>query len=73
MPTFWQISQFQDALIPLKHILEADEHYLAFIAILRVAAVKLPTAAFIIADIVVVSFMHDVCDPVVRFEYAPVR
>lgn len=73
MPAFWQIGQFQDALIPLNHILEADEHYLAFIPILLVAAMKLPTATFIVVVIVVISFMHNVCDSVATFEYALVR
>lgn len=73
MPAFWQIGQFQDALIPLNHILEADEHYLGFISIWLVAAMKLPTATLIVVVIVVISFMHNVCDPVTTFKYASVR
>ena len=45
MPTFWQIDQCQNAFILLNHLLQADEHYLAFIPISSIAAVKLPTAA----------------------------
>lgn len=73
MPTFRQIGQRQDAFIPPNHLLQADEHYLTFVPISSVAAVKLPAATFFVVDVVVVSFMHDVCDPIVRFEYTLVR
>ena len=73
MPAFWQIGQCQDAFILLHHLLQANEHYLAFIPISSVAAIELPTTAFIIVVIVVISFMHNVCDPVATFKYAFVR
>ena len=34
---------------------------------------KLPTATFIVVGIVVVSFMHNVCDPVAAFKYVLVQ
>lgn len=73
MPAFWQIGQGKNASIQLNHLFEPDEHYLGFILILFVAAMKLPTASFIIVAIVVISFVHNVCDPVATFEYALVR
>lgn len=73
MPAFWQIGQGKDAFIQPNHLFQGDEHYLAFIPILLVAAMKLPTATFIVVVIVVISFMHNVCDPVATFEYAFVR
>lgn len=73
MPALWQIGQFQDAFIPPQNILQADEHYLAFVPISSVAAVELPAATFIAVAIVVISFMHNVCDPVATFIYASIR
>ena len=33
MPAFRQVGQCKDAFIPLNHLLQADEHYVAFVPI----------------------------------------
>jgi len=73
MPAFWQIGQGKDALIQPNHLFQADEHYLALFGWSWLAVVKLPTATFIVVAIVIISFVHNVCDPVATFKYALVR
>jgi hypothetical protein len=73
VPTLWQIGQFQDAFVSVNHLSQAYKHHVAFIPISRVATVELPAAPFIILVVVIVIFMHNVCDPVAVPEYALVR
>lgn len=64
MPALQQIGQFQDALIPANYLLQADEHYVAFVDWSWLTVVKLPTAVFIV--------MRHMCDPIIPAEDTPV-